>query len=160
MKIRKLEEKDLEAASAVCMNSFSNSVAGTLSAEGISTFSDIASSASFLDRMKKDNLILVAENHGRIEGVVELREGRHVAMLFVEPGHQRKGIGKKLLSSALRYARVGTVTVNASLSSVPAYRKYGFECKGGIAESAGIVFQPMAIELDRAPRTGAAEPCR
>ena len=149
MKIRKMEEKDLDAVSAICMDSFSQSVADTLSVEGVSTFSKIAASDSFLSRMKEDNLILVAEYSGRIEGVIELKERRHVAMLFVDPKYQRKGVGKKLLSSALNYAAVNTVTVSASLSSIPVYKKYGFECKGEKSESAGLVFQPMEIELNR-----------
>jgi len=147
--VRKMNEKDLGAVSAVCLASFSKSVAGTLSEEGISTFSKIAASDAFLNRMKEDNLMLVAECDGEIEGVIELKEGCHVAMLFVEPEKQMKGIGRRLLSSALSYARVGTVTVSASLSSVPAYRKYGFECKGDIAESAGLIYQPMEIELNK-----------
>lgn len=148
MDIRKMEEKDIEAVSTVCLASFSKSIAGTLSDKGVSTFSEIAASSAFLKRMKEDNLMLVAECGGEIEGVIELREGRHVAMLFVEPEKQMKGIGKKLLLSALRYARVDTVTVSASLPSIPAYKKYGFECKGDIAESAGLVYQPMEIVLN------------
>ena len=160
MKIRKMEEKDLDAVSAICMDSFSKSVAGTLLAEGLSTFSKIADSDSFLNRMKEDNLMLVAECNGRIEGVIELKEGRHVAMLFVSPKYQNKGVGKKLLSSALSRATVDTVTVSASLSSVPVYKKYGFECKGGKSESAGMVYQPMEIELNKALQADAAEPRR
>lgn len=150
MIVREMEEKDLEAVSATCMASFLQSVAGTLSEEGVSTFSKIAASNAFLDRMKGDNLMLVAENDGRIEGVIELKEGRHVAMLFINPERQKKGIGRKLLSSALHYAKVETVTVSASLSSVPAYEKYGFECKGEAGESAGLAYQPMEIKLNKA----------
>lgn len=151
MNIREMKEKDLEAVSTICIDSFSKSVAGTLSEEGVSTFAKIASSDAFLNRMKEDNLMLVAECNGRIEGVIELKEGRHIAMLFVEPEYQRKGVGWKLLSSALGYVKVDTVTVSASLSSVPVYKKYGFECKDDIAESAGLVYQPMEIELNKAP---------
>lgn len=149
MNIREIEEKDIEAVSAVCIASFSKAVAGTLSEEGVSTFSKIAASDAFIDRMKEDNLMLVAECGGEIEGVIELKEGRHVAMLFVKPEKQMKGIGRKLLSSALSYARAGTVTVSASLSSVSVYKKYGFELKGDIAESGGLVYQPMGIELNK-----------
>lgn len=83
MIIRKMEEKDLEAVCAICMDSFLQSVAGTLSDEGITTFSNIAACGAFLDRMKGDNLMLVAENDENVEGVIELKEGRHVAMLFI-----------------------------------------------------------------------------
>jgi len=142
-----MEEKDVKAVSATCMASFLQSVADTLSQEGVSTFSNIAATNAFLDRMKGDNLILVADNNGKIEGVIELKEGRHVAMLFISIERQKKGIGRKLLSSALNYAKVETVTVSASLSSVPAYEKYGFKCKGEAGESAGLVYQPMEIKL-------------
>jgi predicted N-acetyltransferase YhbS len=149
MAIRKIEERDLEAVSAICMASFSKSVAGTLTEDGVSTFSKIAASDAFLHRMKEDNLILVAELDGNIAGVIELKEGRHIAMFFVEPEHQNKGIGRKLISSALSYAKASKITVNASLSSIPAYRKYGFECKGDIGELSGLVYQPMEIEINR-----------
>ncbi|WP_210798698.1 GNAT family N-acetyltransferase [Pseudoalteromonas ostreae] len=144
-----MEEKDIEAVSATCMASFLRSVADTLSEEGISTFSKIAASNAFLDRMKGDNLILVSEKNGKIEGVIELKEGRHVAMFFISPEQQKKGIGRELLSSALNHAKVETVTVSASLSSIPAYEKYGFECEGEAAESAGLVYQPMEIKLNK-----------
>jgi len=148
--IRRFESKDAEAVSIICLDSFLKSVAGTLSDDGISTFSRIAASDSFRNRMKEDNVILVAENDKGVKGVIELKEGRHIAMLFIDPEHQKKGIGRKLLLSVLAHARCSTVTVSASLSSVPAYRKFGFKCMGDIGESAGLVYQPMAIELSKA----------
>ena len=48
LKIRQLDEADIDAVSAICMVSFLKSVAGTLSEEGVSTFSKISSSDSFL----------------------------------------------------------------------------------------------------------------
>lgn len=149
MIIRKMEEKDLEAVSEICMDSFLQSVAGSLSDEGVTTFSNIAARGAFLDRMNGDNLMLVAESEKNIEGVIELKEGRHVAMLFIRPERQKSGIGRKLLSSALNHARVETVTVSASLSSVTAYEKYGFECSGEVGESAGLVYQPMELKLNK-----------
>lgn len=156
MIVRKMEEKDVEAVSATCMASFLRSVAGTLSEEGVSTFSNIAAGNAFLDRMKADNLMLVAEKDGKIEGVIELKEGRHVAMLFINPEFQKQGIGRRLLSTALNHAKVETVTVRASLSSVHAYEKYGFECKGETGESAGLVYQPMVLKLNKAMHTTGA----
>ncbi len=51
-------------------------------------------------------------------------------MLFIDPSHQKKGIGMRLMFLTLTYARVDAVTVNAVLTSVSAYEKYGFECSG------------------------------
>jgi len=145
--VRKMEETDLEAVSAICIASFTRSVADSLSEQGIATFTNIAASDAFLERMNGDNMMLVAERNGEVQGVIELKEGRHVAMLFICPDQQRKGIGKILLAAALKHARTETVTVRASLFSVPAYNKYGFKCSGDIGEFAGLVYQPMEIEL-------------
>ncbi|KEA61757.1 acetyltransferase, GNAT family [Marinobacterium lacunae] len=99
--------------------------------------------------MNEGNVMLVAESGEEIEGIIELKDGRHIAMFFVKPEKQMQGIGKQLLSSVLTYARFDTVTVKASLSSVPAYVKYGFEMAGDIAESSGLVYQPMEFELNK-----------
>lgn len=143
MNIRQMKEQDAKAVSAICLSSFLNSVAVTLSDEGVATFFKVAEQGAFLKRMKEDNLMLVSESEGEIEGIIELKEGRHVAMLFVKPEKQKKGIGKKLLTAALNHAKVNTITVSASLTSVSAYEKYGFQCNGEIAESAGLAYQPM-----------------
>ncbi|WP_353460773.1 GNAT family N-acetyltransferase [Halomonas elongata] len=68
---------------------------------------------------------------------------------MISPERQKEGVGRKLLSSAINYAKVETVTVSASLSSVSAYEKYGFECKGEASESAGLTYQPMEIKLNK-----------
>lgn len=95
--------------SAVCIDAFSASVARTLSKEGIDTFLKITAGDAFLERMNQDNLMLVAECNDSVIGSIELKQGNNVAMLFVHPDHQNKGIGKRLVSSVLRYARVTTV---------------------------------------------------
>lgn len=151
MMIRQLTEKDLEVVSAICMAAFNESVAGSLSDEGVSTFGKIASPDAFLKRMQEDNVILVSEEQGEVKGIVELKEGRHVAMFFVAPRYQGKGIGKRLLSSVLEHARADVVTVSASLSSVPVYIRCGFECKGGVAELSGLIYQPMELKMSTPP---------
>lgn len=70
-------------------------------------------------------------------------------MLFIRPESQKSGIGRKLLSTALHHAKFETVTVSASLSSVAAYEKYGFECSGEVGESAGLIYQPMELKLNK-----------
>lgn len=148
MIIRPMQARDAGTVSTICMASFSQAVADTLTAEGVATFSKIAASNAFLDRMQGDNRMLVAElGGGSIAGVIELKEGRHIAMLFVCPSCQQQGIGRALLHAALDHARVDRVTVSASLSSVAAYMKYGFVSSGAIAESAGLIYQPMVLEL-------------
>lgn len=147
MPIRPLTHDDLPRASALCMDAFLLAVAPSLSAQGIETFSKVAAAQAFADRMQGDNLILVYVADGAISGLIELKEGRHVAMLFVAPDSQRKGIGMHLMSAALEHAKAEVLTVKASLSSVAAYESYGFVQSGDVGEFAGLVYQPMEKKL-------------
>lgn len=147
MIIRPVEACDLDAISDLCMASFLHSVAATLSAEGVATFSKIALSEACLARMSGDNVMLVAQNDGTLEGFIELKAGHHIAMLFVRPECQRQGVGRQLLLSALSYAKDETVTVRASLPSVTAYERYGFQCQGDVAVFAGLTYQLMVLSI-------------
>jgi GNAT superfamily N-acetyltransferase len=150
VKIRKLDRSDLTIVSSICMKAFMGSVAPSLSKVGVETFKDIASVVSFSNRMKKDNTILIYEENGEVEGVIELKEGRHVAMLFVSPSFQKRGIGRSLVSAIIPYARAEKLTVSASLNSISAYLRYGFICAGDPDEKAGLKYQPMELELNQA----------
>lgn len=79
--------------------------------------------------------------------MIELKEGRHVAMLFVAPGWQHGSVGKCLLNAVLEHARANVVTVRTSLASVAAYERYGFTLAGSVDEFAGLVYQPMEKRL-------------
>ena len=154
MSVKKIEQQDLARVSSICMAAFMHSVAPSLSNEGIDTFRGIASVESFSTRAKGDNTILVFEDEGIVKGVIELKEGRHVAMLFVDPESQKEGIGSKLIASVMAYAVTDTITVSASLNSVPAYLKYGFVCSGEPDEKSGLKYQPMALELHNSSKKG------
>jgi GNAT superfamily N-acetyltransferase len=147
--IRKVEPAELARLSSLCIDAFMGSVASTLTEEGIDTFKKIASVGSFANRMEVDNEMLACEDGGEVIGIVELKEGRHVAMLFVDPSHQKKGVGRSLIAAALPYTRREILTVNASLTSVPAYLSYGFKCTGAVGELAGLKYQPMEMVLDK-----------
>ncbi|MCF6255927.1 MAG: GNAT family N-acetyltransferase [Gammaproteobacteria bacterium] len=149
MQIRKLEKKDLAGVSSLCMKAFMDSVAPSLSNEGFETFQGIASVDGFSNRMKEDNTILVYEENGKVKGVIELKEGRHVAMLFVVPDFQERGVGRALVSAITPYTRAETITVSASLNSIPAYFRYGFICAGDPDEKSGLKYQPMELELNK-----------
>lgn len=147
MIIRTMTRRDLRTVSAVCLRSFKYSVADTLSPKGVKTFASVVTPESFSERMQKDNLMFVAEDGGKPIGVIELKEGRHIAVFFIEPAYQKQGVGKQLLREAFAHARQDQITVNASLTSVPAYQTFGFEPSGEISESGGLVYQPMTRVL-------------
>ncbi|KWU49759.1 acetyltransferase [Pseudomonas palleroniana] len=138
---------DLPGANALCLEAFMLAVAPSLSAQGVETFVKVAAQQAFAERMVGDNLMLVCVAEGRLTGLIELKEGRHVTMLFVTPGLQRRGVGRRLVNAALEQARTNVVTVRASLSSVAAYERYGFTLAGDVGEFAGLVYQPMEKQL-------------
>ncbi|MFO7594207.1 MAG: GNAT family N-acetyltransferase [Pseudomonadota bacterium] len=147
MTVRAMQLGDVQEVSRIVMAAFSDSVASGLSQEGVSTFMGLSAPEAFAKRMSEDNCMLVYEEQDGIVGMIELKEGRHVAMLFVAPGSQGRGIGRELVREALSRRRVQSVTVSASLTSVIAYEKYGFEVVGAEEETQGLRYIPMKIEL-------------
>lgn len=154
--IRPLRDTDLHAASAVCMRAFLGTVAPSLSSIGVDTFRTIAAADGFAQRTGPDSLQLVYDDAGVIKGVGELKQRRHVAMLFVDPACQRQGVGEALLAALIAQAHVDEVTVSASLPSVAFYQRHGFACSGEVGESAGLVYQPMVrtMPCDRGHHRG------
>lgn len=148
MPIRKVDLTDLHSVSSVCIDAFMQSVAPTLREEGINTFQSIASLEALENRMEADNVMLVYEHSGEVVGFIELKEGRHIAMLFVSPSCQKRGVGKSLISAMLPYSKTDVITVSASLTSITAYLNFGFECVGEVSESAGLTYQPMELKLN------------
>ncbi|ALU45391.1 GNAT family N-acetyltransferase [Pseudoalteromonas rubra] len=147
MHIRPAEPKDLDTLSQICMEAFNSALAATLSSEGCDTFRAVASPAALATRLTEDNQILLAEIAEQPVGMIELKAGRHIAMLFVSPSAQHKGVGKALVAAALKLTTEPRITVSASLPSVGAYQSYGFTLAGEIAESGGLVYQPMETWL-------------
>lgn len=147
MGIRMMRAEDIQAVSRMVVDSFLNSVADSLSGRGVSTFMQIASAASFAERMDGTHRLWVCEEEGEILGMIEIREARHVAMLFVVPRRQRAGVGRALVEEALKHCTGPSVTVNASLTSVGAYESYGFRIAGPEEETRGLRYRPMCRPL-------------
>ena len=147
LEIEELHLKDVMAASKLIDRSFSNSVASTLTNEGVSTFMSGLTSESIEGRLVAGNTFIVCRNEKSIVGVAEIRDKNHLNLLFVEPSIQRKGIGRKLLLNLVDRVRENKITVNSSLNSVDAYLKFGFQKTGPKSEVKGIHYQPMAYEI-------------
>ena len=149
LEIEELHSKDVMVVSKLIDRSFSNSVASTLTNEGVSTFLSGLTPESIERRLIFGNIFIVCKNEGSIVGVAEIRDKNHLNLFFVEPSIQRKGVGRKLLINLADRIQESKITVNSSLNSIDAYIEFGFQKTGPKSEVKGIRYQPMAYEIGR-----------
>lgn len=153
LEIRAIEVDEIPQAARLVVLVFQQSVAPLYVAEGVKEFMAYASPEALSRRLGGDHVAFVATKApGRVVGVVEVRDHRHVSLLFVDRALQRRGIGRRLLLKAIEACReanpeVKALTVNASPNSVGAYERLGFESTGGEQERNGIRFVPMSLIL-------------
>ena len=141
------------AVAAMVIAAFDEFIAPGYTPEGIAEFHEFAAPDAILARMAQDHFVRVALAAGAPVGMVEIRQNNHVALLFVDRAYQQHGIATHLLALALADARaadpdLARVTVNSSRFGVPAYEKLGFRQTGPERTVNGIVFIPMAKQLD------------
>lgn len=76
---------------------------------------------------------LVAEANGELVGVIMIKEFWNFCSLFVDPAHQRKGIGRQLVHAALERCKGrsphGAVHLHANDEALGFYLALGFEVK-------------------------------
>jgi GNAT superfamily N-acetyltransferase len=131
---------------------FDEFVAPGYSPEGVQAFLDYANSAALRERSQVNHFVLVAVAHGKIVGMIEMRNHDHISMLFVDKTFQGKGISRELINRALGISRsnrsdLSTVTVNSSPYAVPIYERLGFRASSVEQVKNGIRFLPMVLKL-------------
>ncbi len=122
------------------------------SEEGQQEFARYINWEAIAARQSQDCQLLLAEQGEALIGVLELRDFRHISMLFVAPEAQRQGIARSLLDRALTLVRrvrpdLAGVTVFSSPFAVPVYRKLGFTPTGPETTVHGIRYTPMEHPL-------------
>ena len=119
---------------------------------GVAGFLDYARPDMMQRRAEEDHFVLVATIGDQLVGAIEIREHRHVSLLFVDGAYQRCGIARELLTRALgrcrqRNPQVAEVTVNSSPYAVPIYARFGFAQAKPEQEDLGIRYVPMVKKL-------------
>jgi predicted GNAT family N-acyltransferase len=140
---------------AVCdlvTSTFQQDVAPLYTEEGIREFLSYASPLALQDRQGRNHLALVATRNESVVGFLELRDYRHISLLFVDVMHLQRGIGRLLVDEALQLIKAQQpetreVTVNASPNAVAAYQRFGFRATGDLQVKNGIGFVPMVLSL-------------
>jgi ribosomal protein S18 acetylase RimI-like enzyme len=105
-----------------------------------------------LKRKRKNQLIVVAESDDTISGMIAVRNGNHLNLLFVAPEFHRNGIGTLLFRDALNRMKatvpdIRNVTVNSSQYALPFYTKLGFRVKSSAYFHKGMKITPMELLL-------------
>jgi len=129
---------------------FNRFVAPDFPQDGVDEFLRYARPDALSERSKKDHVVLVAEEKGKLIGVLEVRQYRHVALLFVEL--QGRGVARELLKRAVAHSReqapeVQAITVHASRYALPIYQRLGFAATDPERTENGITYTPMALPV-------------
>lgn len=142
---RQIEPFETAAVATLAREVFDQFVAPHYQSDGILEFHRYASADALSERQDSGHVTLVAEHLGELVGMLHLGNLCHVAMLFVRPSFQHKGVGRGLLAAA--GALVGDAdcefTVNSSPNAVSAYEHLGFHTIGAEQCIRGIRFIPM-----------------
>ncbi|UXY15405.1 GNAT family N-acetyltransferase [Chitiniphilus purpureus] len=97
----------------------------------------------------------VALAGNEVIGMLHRRDATHLALLFVVPAWQRRGVGRALLAEAERCGRL--VTVRASVTALAAYERYGFAATGPLQTQSGLRYLPMKRVQDIVPEQDLSE---
>lgn len=151
--IRPLRPHDEPAVSHLVAHVFTKFIAPLYDPEGVTEFLQYASPAEMSRRLHHEHVIWVAEAHGRIIGMVEVRDFDHISLLFVDEAHQRQGVARGLVAHALEACLahrpgLAELTVYASPNAVAAYQRWGFRATGPEQLRNGMRFIPMALSVE------------
>ena len=96
-------------------------------------------------------LLFVAVEGDNLIGLITLRSGNHISLLFVDEAYHRRGIGRALVKYLqefmLQNTKHTTITVNASPYGIPFYHQLGFHDTGAKTTKKGIIYTPMEFRL-------------
>jgi len=149
---RPLSAEDILEVSELVTRVFNEFVAPEYSSKGVQEFHCYIQPSAFRARAQTNHFSLITLEQDKVVGVIEMRDHNHIALLFVAPEFQRRGIAKELLHRALQICRANEprlweISVNSSSYAVPIYERLGFRRVGGRQIRNGIGFFPMVLKL-------------
>jgi GNAT superfamily N-acetyltransferase len=121
------------------------------SQEGIDEFlSYIAPQKLAVRYVSNRFFILCCKDSDELVGIVAIRDGSHISLLFVDKQWHRHGIARQLLKLAVEKclatnSDLQSITVNSSPYAVAIYERLGFKKTGNEQVKNGIRFTPMRL---------------
>ena len=146
--VRPAGREDWQPAMDLAWNTFMRFEADDYSQEGIQNFQDfVTDNALFRMFLEGRYPMFVALAEEEIVGMISLRNGNHISLLFVDERYHRQGIGRALIEYTLRFLKEEEhcfrVTVFAAPYGVEFYHRLGFTDIGPQRERDGILYTPM-----------------
>ena len=151
-KIRPARSDEWETAMELAYRIFLKYEAKEYGPEGIRNFAEFVTD-EMLKRLflQGKYLLFVAVKEDKMIGLISLRSGNHISLLFVDNEYHRKGVGKALIKYLQEYMLANTgyekMTVNAAPYGVPFYHAVGFMDTGVETRKEGIIYTPMEFYL-------------
>lgn len=150
--VRMAYESEWEDAMALAWKTFLKFEGEDYSEQGIRSFEEFIADP-MLKRMFRLGAyqMFLAFHESRVVGMITLRNGFHISLLFVDAEYHRQGIGRLLMNRLCSYLRTEMgmykVTVNASPYGLAFYQRLGFLALGEEMEADGIRYTPMEMIL-------------
>lgn len=150
--IRMARKEEWETAMELAFRIFLKYEAREYGPEGIRNFSEFVSDEALKKMFLTGRyLLFVAVEGKRIIGLISLRSGNHISLLFVDNEYHRRGVGRALIKYLQEYMLFHTtyekVTVNAAPYGIPFYHNVGFRDTGVQTKKDGIIYTPMEFYL-------------
>ncbi len=120
---------------------------------GVRTFEHFIRYENMKEMMDAGELVFFgAYESSCLIGVIAMRSGFHISLLFVTSEYQRRGVAKRLVRRAAAYCMdknpmLRYLTVNASPKGLPAYLAMGFEPLSEELKKEGMRYTLMRIGL-------------
>lgn len=118
---------------------------------GVKTFQHFIEYGNMVERLRQGEMkFWGCYLNSYLVGVIALRQGQHISLLFVRDRFHHLGIARKLLNVAVdavesKEPEVRVVTVNSSPYAVGFYEKMGFVALGPEKKADGIRFTSMRL---------------
>lgn len=143
MEIRVLRSDEIASAFALAWEVFRQYTAVDYTAQGVQSFHETLQSPAFVNQL---------ECYGAFEAKVMIgmaatcNHGTHIALLFVNGGFQKIGVGKRLVEEMTARCPAEKITVNAAPSAAKFYSRLGFVAVDTEQERDGIRYIPMTCQ--------------
>ncbi len=150
--IRRIRQDEWDTAMELAFRVFLKFEAKEYGKEGTEAFAKFVTD----ENLKKAFIggqyhLFAAYDDDRIIGVVALRSGNHLSLLFVDASYHNRGIGSELLKYAEDYLKDNTsftkLTVNAAPYATGFYHARGFRDTDARTTKDGIVYTPMEKKI-------------